>query len=223
MNVTGLGTIGIKGNADDTAQKNVMGKDDFLLLLTAQLKNQDPLSPLDPTEFTAQLAQFSSLEQLMGINDNLESLQLFSLASNNAAYANLIGKTITASGGGVSVQGGLVSNALSFDLESEAASVFVDIYDESGALVRSIMVGQHDAGSHTMDWDGKNDSGNPVSDGNYVYQVRAVDGDLNMVRAQAQTTGVVDGISYQNGAAMLMIGSLEIPVGMIIRVEAAGN
>ncbi len=223
MNVNGLGTIGINSNDAGTIKDNVMGKDDFLLLLTAQLQNQDPLSPLDPTEFTAQLAQFSSLEQLLSINDNLESLQLYAMAGNNAAYSDLIGKTVTASGGSLDVQGGTPSGPLEFELEDDASAVFIDIYDKAGALVRSIVAGEHAAGNHTMTWDGRNDAGNPVDDGAYYYKIKATDAELNMVRAQTLTTGVVDGVSYQNGAAMLMLGTREIPVGLIIKVEATGN
>ncbi len=223
MNVNGLGTIGINSNDAGTIKDNVMGKDDFLLLLTAQLQNQDPLSPLDPTEFTAQLAQFSSLEQLLDINNNLESLQLYAMAGNNAAYADLIGKTVTASGGSLDVQGGAVSGPLAFELEGDASAVFIDIYNESGTLVKSLIAGEHAAGHHTMTWDGRNDAGNQVDDGAYYYQIKATDANLNMVRAQGLTKGVVEGVSYQNGTAMLMLGSREIPVGSIIKVEAAGS
>ena len=85
--------------------KTTLGKDDFLKLFVAQLENQDPLSPMESTEFTAQLAQFSSLEQLTNANQNLEYLLMYQSSMNNAEAVNFIGNTVKASGNSISRNG----------------------------------------------------------------------------------------------------------------------
>ena len=86
--------------------KTTLGKDDFLKLFVAQLQNQDPLSPMESTEFTSQLAQFSSLEQLTNVNQNLDYLLMYQSSMNNAEAINFIGSTVKASGSSIGVKDG---------------------------------------------------------------------------------------------------------------------
>ncbi|MBU8911758.1 MAG: flagellar hook assembly protein FlgD, partial [Desulfobacterales bacterium] len=89
------GIIGSSSGSLQTLTSSTMGKDDFLKMMIAQLQHQDPLNPLDGTDFTAQLAQFSSLEQLSNMNTQLETLGLYQSSLNNAQSISLIGKEIT--------------------------------------------------------------------------------------------------------------------------------
>ena len=100
--------------------KTTLGKDDFLKLFVAQLQNQDPLSPMESTEFTSQLAQFSSLEQLTNMNQNLDYLLMYQASMNNAEAINFIGSTVKASGNSISVKDG-ESDQIQFDLAADAA------------------------------------------------------------------------------------------------------
>jgi len=99
------GIIGSSSGSLQTLESNTMGKDDFLKMMIAQLQHQDPLNPLDGTDFTAQLAQFSSLEQLSNMNTQLETLGLYQSSLNNAQSISLIGKEVTARGNIVKVDG----------------------------------------------------------------------------------------------------------------------
>ena len=101
-----------------------LGKDDFLTMLITQLQNQDPLNPTDSVEYTAQLAQFSSLEQLSNVNQNLEYLQMFQASINNAQAVSFIGKEITALGDGIQVTDG-VAEACEFRLSADASGVTI--------------------------------------------------------------------------------------------------
>jgi len=114
-----------------------LGKNDFLKLLVAQLEHQDPLAPQEGQEFAAQLAQFSSLEQLTNINDNLEASQAFDLALSNSSMVNLIGKTVDAPGNKFELGKG-ESETLSFSIGEDASEVSIDIFNSAGANVASL-------------------------------------------------------------------------------------
>lgn len=116
-----------------------LGKNDFLKLLVAQLEHQDPLSPQEGQEFAAQLAQFSSLEQLTNVNDNLKAGQAFDLAMSNSSMINLIGKTVDAPGNSFDL-GKDESETLKFLLAQDSKDVTVNVYDSTGVNVASLIL-----------------------------------------------------------------------------------
>ena len=160
-----------KGTAKDGKQ-TVMGKEDFLKLLVAQLQNQDPLSPDDPTEFTAQLAQFSSLEQLTSLNDGMDNLVSSNANSDRFSTLNTIGKSVTYSSGTFTFNGAPVE--LGYQLEDKAANVTLSLQQNGVSLAR--MEGQDlSAGNHFMSWDGKLANGNLAPAGDYKIVIEAKD------------------------------------------------
>ncbi len=194
-----------------------LGKDDFLTLLLTQLQNQDPLNPTDSTEYTAQLAQFSSLEQLSNINQNLEYLQLFQASINNAQAVSFIGKEILALGDGVHVKDG-VAGECHFELTEDASGVMINIYDSTGSFVKAIEQGAMNSGRHTVVWDGTDKDGNLVPDGDYTFEVMAVDADDMDVKAITYTSGIVEGVSFFGGSTYFLIGDQKISIADIIEV-----
>lgn len=194
-----------------------LGKDDFLTLLLTQLQNQDPLNPTDSTEYTAQLAQFSSLEQLTNINQNLEYLQLFQASINNAQAVSFIGKEILALGDGVPVTDGAAADC-HFELAADASGAVVNIYDSAGNFVKAIEEGAMNAGRQSVVWDGTDQHGNLVADGNYTFEVMAVDANGQDVQAITYTAGLVDGVSFIDGTTYFLIGDQKIPIADIIEV-----
>jgi flagellar basal-body rod modification protein FlgD len=198
--------------------KTVMGKDDFLSLLVAQLQHQDPLNPSDSTEFTAQLAQFSSLEQLQNVNDTLAGFEVYQSTANNIQASSFIGKTVTASGDTLSVAGGK-PDPISLELDEDCQTVYIQIYDAHSEYVTAIEAGSLDAGIHAIDWDATDQYGAAVADGNYSFSVMAVDADGNSVSNTSYVTGEVTGIDYKSGETMLLIGDQEVPIASLIRVE----
>ena len=207
-----------QANTTTSTTEAVMGKDDFLTLLITQLKNQDPLNPSDSTEFTAQLAQFSSLEQLQNINDALASFEVYQSTANNIQASNFIGQTVTAAGDTISVSNG-ASDSLSVALDAPAQTVYIQIYDAYGEYVTDIEAGSLDAGMHTIAWDATDQYGAAVEDGRYTFSVMAVDGDGNSVSSTSYITGQVTGVDYQSGETMLLIGDQEVSIASLIRVE----
>lgn len=217
MSIAGIDAVKTSESAPAAAPGDILDKDDFLLLLVAQLKAQDPLEPMDSTEFTAQLAQFSSLEQLYNVNDNLEYLQLYQASMNNSQAVSLIGKSIKAAGNSIAAHGGNADD-IHFALASEADGVFVSIYDATGALVRTIESGGFSAGEQTIQWDGTNNEGHKVPNGVYAFEIMAVDENENVVDTVTFTIAEVTGITFKNGIVYLVAGSKEIPIGDVVEV-----
>ena len=197
--------------------KTSLGKDDFLKLFVAQLQNQDPLSPMESTEFTSQLAQFSSLEQLTNMNQNLDYLLMYQASMNNAEAINFIGSTVKASGSSIGVKDG-ASDQIQFDLAADAAEVNVFIYDSSDNLVKTIHCGTLDDGEQSIPWDGANEDGSPVPDGTYTFEVSAKDANGETIVASPYMTVEVTGATFKDGNAYLLAGDIEISMSDVIKV-----
>jgi flagellar basal-body rod modification protein FlgD len=217
MSIVGLDPVYAKDSAFSSQDANTLGKEDFLNLLITQLQNQDPLSPMDSTEFSAQLAQFSSLEQLSNVNENLETMQLFQASLNNSQAVAFIGKSIKASGDSFLMTEG-IPDEIHFELAGDARDVFINIYDADGNFVATQQGGSLGAGAHKASWDGTDHEGNKLPDGVYNFEIMAVDVNDKMVDATTFTTGKVTGVTYKNGSSYLLSGDQMIPLGNVIEV-----
>ena len=188
-------------NSLSASTNSVMGKDDFMKLLMAQMRAQDPLDPMDNADFSAQLAQFSALEQMQNVNKNIEDLIQLQASINNNMAIDLIDKSVTAPGNNLTITDGK-PDSISYELGKDAASVTISIYDSGNNLVASIITGAETAGMQEFIWDGKDLNGNALPDDNYIFKVSAVDSsDLPIVtktHQKSKVTGIVfeDGISY---------------------------
>jgi flagellar basal-body rod modification protein FlgD len=215
MYIDELGTY-TQSVSSDTSIKKDLGKDEFLTLLVAQLKNQDPLNPLESADFTAQLAQFSSLEQLFGMNESLTAIQESLETQESENVLDYIGKLVKTNDSTVFIQdGNMESNA--YTLEDEA-EVTIFVYDSEGAEVRRIYAGWKEAGQHDLSWDGKDNNGNLVRDGIYFFEVKAIDENGFVVPYDAHLTGEVTGVTYQNSIPYLMIGNKMVAPENVIEV-----
>ena len=218
--MTATNPIGMTNPISDqisAPDKSALGKDEFLKMLVAQLRYQDPLNPMEGTEFTAQLAQFSSLEQLTNVNDNLRYLQFYQASLNNAQAVNFIGKTVKASGDSVSVTGG-VAEKIQFDLAGDASKAYVYVYDSGDNLVKTIECGALSAGGQSIEWDGTNDDGYGVSDGRYTFDVAATDVDGNTIDASKIIGAKITGVTFEEGTTYLVSGDVRIAMGDVIEV-----
>jgi len=215
LNASGLGL-----------SSNILGKDDFLRILVTQLRNQNPLNPMRSEEFAAQLAQFSSVEQLQNINSSLsrsiETNLLLNQSINNVLATTLIGRQVQALGNRVRLNEG-ESVALNFRLAAPAESVTVRIRDEAGRVVRTVEISGRPEGAQSYTWDGKDDAGNELPDGDYTFSVNAVDGDGNSVAATTFITGVISGIRYENGNAILRVGDYDVNMADVFQIGAASG
>jgi flagellar basal-body rod modification protein FlgD len=191
--------------------------DSFLKLLTSQLKFQDPLSPMDTHQFTAQLVQFTSVEQQIRQNRNLESLLAMQQTIQLASASNYIGKTVEANGRSVVLSNGAAS--FSYTLPSDAKTVSIAIRNEDGTVVRTLR-GNTGAGAQTIAWDGRGDTGNRLADGTYTYAVTATNANGQPILAQTGLTGRVDGFDITAGTDIILrAGTLRIPIGDVATVR----
>jgi flagellar basal-body rod modification protein FlgD len=207
------GTTAAASSTGSTA----MGKEAFLTLLITQLQHQDPLNPADSTEFTAQLAQFSSLEQLSNVNENLAELKLYQASINNAQAVSFIGKEIVSTGNSLEAHSGQPV-ACEFELAKPAQKVVVSIYDATGAFVKDVVATGLAAGRQTVSWDGRDRNGNTAPDGTYTFEVQAEGSGKEAVTATTYTRGTVSGVSFQDGVTYLTVGNRRVAIGDVVQV-----
>jgi flagellar basal-body rod modification protein FlgD len=196
-----------------------LGQEAFLKLLVAQLQNQDPLNPQENYEFVAQLAQFSSLEQSIGINDRLDTLALQNQGMQNSQIVSLVGKEATVKGDIVTLNGQGSIVPISFTLNDAAEQSTVVIRDASGRTIRSIQVAARAAGTVTVQWNGQSDSGNPQPAGPYQVTVTAKNADGGPVSLTQQTTGLIEAVSFDRGFPVIHLDNgVAAPVGDLLSV-----
>lgn len=200
--------------------KGAMGQTEFLKLLVTQMKNQDPTNPMDNQQLTAQMAQFSSLEQLMNINTGLTNLLSASNSTTSAQALSLIGKEVTVQGHNTYVTGGKAAD-ISLGLSGDAASVTVTIEDQNGNIVRKITTGGMQAGSQSLKWDGNSDAGSPLPDGLYSYSVEAEDTSGKPLDVTTYAKGIATTISFDKGVAYVHVGDLKFMLSEIVQVNDA--
>ena len=217
MAVAGLNAIPSIGNTYTPDNDAMLDKEDFLYLLVTQLQSQDPLNPMESTDFTAQLAQFSSLEQLRNVNASMEYLLLFESSINNAQAVSFIGKEITANGNATQVHNNVVDE-MHFELHDDAQAVYINIYDNTGNLVRSLETGEMNAGQQSYAWDGRDDSGHTVDNGVYSFEVFAVDELDQKVPLTTFTKGTATSVVLKDNATYVVAGEIEVPIGSIIEI-----
>jgi flagellar basal-body rod modification protein FlgD len=202
------------------AVTGTIGKDDFLRLFTTQLKYQNPLKPMDSTEFTSQLAQFSSLEQLVNIGDKLGSILSYQGSLNNAFATNLMGKMVKTEGNHVHLKG---SAAISYEVSQNVGKMTLNINSSSGDVVRTIEFGKQPAGGGKYTWDGTDNNGNPLPDGPYTMEFTAADAKGNSVPVSTETLSMVTGISFKDGITYLVLDNdTRVSLGKIKEIWKGG-
>jgi len=215
----GLGTGGsaLRPGGD---MASALGKQDFLNLLMAQMQHQDPMEPMKDHEFVAQLATFSGLEQQMLANDRLLELQLAQISAGNAQLAGFIGQSVVARGDSITIDTG-TPPPVGVQLDAAADAVDVSIRNAAGDVVSTFTAGPLGAGNHELPWSGKDADGNALPPGDYTVTVEAKDESGAAVSASPLLSGIVTGLSFENGYAELVVGDHRIAPADIISVGTA--
>ncbi len=216
MFIDTLGTYSESAPAYTSPEKE-LGRDQFLTLLVAQLKNQDPLKPLESADFTAQLAQFSSLEQLFGMNESLKGIEEAMAAQESGDVLDYIGRSVKTLDNSIFVKDGTMESNV-YELQ-DGAEVVVTIRDDEGLEIRTIYAGWQDAGEHKLDWDGKDNQGSVVGDGIYTFELEATDEQGFIVPYDTYLTGEVTGVTYYGGDPFLMVGNKLLAPENVIEVR----
>ncbi len=199
-------------------KRNEMGKDDFLKLMTAQMRNQDPIHPLKNEEMAAQLAQFSALEQMLNVNQNLEKMMQQQKPNDNILAASLIGKSVVTESNKFLYEKGK-EQTIKFDLPKEAKVTSVSIVDAKGEIMRELELGSMKKGPQAIKWDGKLKSGAEAQKGEYSFRVTATDENEVPIQVKTSTAGLVTGVVFEGGKPMLIVGDAKIPFDTVNRIE----
>jgi len=190
----------------------------FLSLLTTQLRNQDPLSPVDSNEFTAQLTQMAGVEQQLLTNDLLTSLLRAQQGDGLTGASQYIGKDATAVWSATRFEDGEAS--WSYELAADATDVTLQVLDASGKVVWSGPAPDKTNGMHDFKWDGATTGGGQVDDGGvYTLKVLAKDGAGKDVDSQVLIRGRVTGVEMYDNAPFVIIGKSIMPVSSLIALE----
>lgn len=205
------------GQAQSTKAANGLADnfETFLLLLTAQLKNQDPLEPLDSSEFTSQLVQFTSVEQSIATNTHLENLVSLSSASSANAAVSYLGKEVTADSFTSHLSNG--STGWSFTLPEDSAETILTITDKNGDVVLS-KTQPLAKGTHTYMWDGKDANGADQPEGDYNLVVRTRNGSGGLDARNAEVTGTVRAVTFEDGQPVLEVSGTKVRLKDIISI-----
>lgn len=212
--VTLTGATQQAAKTDQQAIKLADDFSDFLTLLTTQLQNQDPLSPMDSTEFTNQLVQFSQVEQAINTNQKLDSLLSLQLASISSVALGYVGLDISYLASDINYDGEQpVKITYSFDQPIKLAKM--NVYDEAGELVYS-QDAPRDIGRHDLLWDGQKTTGGKAEPGTYTVRIEAVNDKEEPVETRTVVTGRVRGIESQDGVIYLLVGDRAVALGTVI-------
>lgn len=193
----------------------------FLTLLTTQLKNQDPLSPMDSTQFTNQLVSFSGVEQQIKMNDNMNKLLALSSLNMTSLGLSYIGKHVDMIGSEFKYKGGATGGdvSMTYTLPSDSVSTTITVLDKDGNTVYT-KTGESAHGSHGFVWDGKKTDGTAVPDGTYKIRVSALDRVTQKPLTIPTTVpGLVEGTQVaDDGTILLLINGFQVPMTDIRRV-----
>jgi flagellar basal-body rod modification protein FlgD len=211
----------------------------FLTMLTTELQNQDPTQPLDSSQFTSQLAQFSGLEQQLQTNSLLTTIANDQTSNSIGGALGYIGHTIEATGdqftlpgvsstsnSGTSNSGSDGSSStdnsapLAFALASAGQSATITIVNSGGQTVNTVTVSNPTAGNNTYDFNGEDSTGTPLPAGTYTFSVTATDSSGNSIDTTTFTTAKVTGLMDTDGTAELVAGGLQIPAANVVEVTA---
>lgn len=211
---------GATGAQDSASSRKKLAEnlDTFLVLLTTQLKYQDPLSPMESTEFTNQLVQFANVEQQISVNENLETMIGLQQSNKVASSVNYLGKYVQADDNRLPLQDG--EARFTYTLEGgQAAYNSVVISDEKGNVVWSTL-GETKPGSYDVEWDGKDKNGKQLADGSYTVTVTAIgyEGQAD-VEAGVTVTGKVNGVTSLGDEVILDVGGAPINLDKVLAVR----
>ena len=188
--------------------------DTFLQLLTTQLKNQDPLSPMDTNTFTQQLVAMNGVQQQLQTNALLQTLVNQSSAAGPAV--DLIGKQVTANSSTVAMNNG--SASWTYQLNANAASATLNVTDSSGKVVWSQQAPSLGQGTYPFTWNGQTTSGGKETSGTYTLSVVANDSSLKSIGSSVYVQGTVTGVQSSSGGTQLNLGSTSVPYTSVTQI-----
>lgn len=203
--------VGVGQAVIDTSRtpKNQMGKDEFLKLLTFQLKNQDPMNPMEQDKFTAELAQFSQLEQLTNLNKKFDDVNKNAEIKDKFYASSFIGKQVITAGQSIEVESNK-DTPIYFNLDKAAKNVVVRVFDEKGSMVGEVKSENLAQGSQMIKWNGNATDGYEVKPGKYAVQVYAWDENQTRIPVETNAVGLVESVNFADGQPVLVVNGKNV-------------
>jgi len=215
QNVTAADVANLNNNTAATSASLSSDFDNFLILLTTQLQNQDPMNPTDSTEFTNQLVQFSQVEQSINTNQKLDTLVQMQFSNALSQAVGFVGLNATYPSAEIPFDGETPVD-LAYFLPKNASTTNIYIYDSQGELItKESITGL--SGTNNFTWDGTDDEGFVRDEGTYSFSIEALDGQGNTIEGiDSIVTGRVDGVESQGGQIFLLVGERAVPLNNVI-------
>lgn len=191
-------------------------QDRFMTLLVTQMKNQDPLNPLDNAQVTSQLAQLSTVTGIDKLNETMSVMSVGLQNSQGLQAAGMIGHGVVVPGSSVELKDG--KSVLGFDLPQPAEKLKILIKDQNGALVRTLTPESSTSGFNTLTWDGKNDAGTLAANGNYRFEVLASSGD-KALDVTTLSFGMVSSVAFGSQGTSITVSNVgEVPMTQVRQI-----
>ncbi len=222
--MTEIASLTAGGGSQMFNNTNTVGdisQQDFLLLLIAQLRHQDPMEPQDSQEFASQLAQFTSLEELQKLNrtstQGIETNLMLSQTINNTMAATMIGKEVKAIGNTIELEHG-AQPSISFQTGGFADDVDITVRDAAGTIVDTISMQSVAKGDHTITWDAIGNNGNELPPGEYSFSVEAQNAAGETIASDTVMIGLIEAVRYTNAGAIFIVNGKEIPFSSVLEL-----
>jgi flagellar basal-body rod modification protein FlgD len=190
-----------------TVGSDKMGKDAFMKLMLAQMKNQDPTNPLKSHEMAAQLAQFSSLEQMQNMNTTLEDIKAGQKPAETYQALNFIGKAVSGDSAKVSRMKGDTNHEFIFNLPEDAKEVNIQVKNELGEVVRKFSIKDQKKGENSFTWNGKDERDLNANVGEYTFSIEAKSSIGAKINVKTDFDGVITGVNYTPEGPVLLVGN----------------
>jgi len=217
MEVAALTAPAIQSASTTASSQLTQNFDTFLTLLTTQLRNQNPLEPLDTEKFTEQLVQFASVEQSIKTNQNLEALIALQTSSANETALAMVDRIASVDSDVATLTGDAAR--WTYTLPENASAVSVEVFDARGALV-AVLQGSGAAGAHDINWTGDTQNGTRAPQGAYRLAVQASDGEGQPLGVAISSRGRVDAVAFNNGAAEIEIAGQRFALDLVSRIDS---
>lgn len=201
-----------------TVGSDKMDKDAFMKLMLAQMRNQDPTNPLKSHEMAAQLAQFTSVEQLMNINTGIESLKAGAKPSESYQSLNFIGKAVSGDSSRVIRVGSEKQHDFTYQLPEDSTGVLIKVQNAEGEVIRKFEIPKQNKGTNTWVWNGEDERGTAVPPGTYNFSVEALQGTRKLA-VDTKFNGVISGVQYTPEGPVLLIGNKTVRLKDVDRIQ----
>lgn len=219
MPINSVADLSIATAANQPAEtaSQELDRNSFMKLLVAELKNQDPLDPLQAREMVTQLSELTSVEKLIDIEKGIANMQAEMAGVASTQLSDLVGRNVTANVSGITL-GTTGAASGSFQVNGRASDVKVTVINSQGDKVAEVPMGSSFPGIQNFTWDGTDADGNRLPPGRYRTEVSAVDDQGLPVATSTEVSGLVSAVSYEGGLPQLVMGNARITLGDVTSI-----